>query len=386
MRRLSKTKNRATETKAVIEDTMPNEQRPSMDLEQFVIAIPKAELHLHLEGAVSAPTAIELARKHGLPTRDFEDASKAFHFPDLAAFLAAYDVICRSIVDADDFHRVTYETLARCAASGARYVEFFFSPQPHLDNGVAYATMLDGITAGMRDAERDLHIHSRLVPAINRELGPQTAMKFLEFVLSDRRAEVIGIGLDYDEASHPPSPYAEVYRRAKNAGLHLTAHAGENGPSENVSASLDALGCERIDHGYHVVDDLALVAACRERGTIFTVCPTTTTHTTTFRDLASPEHAIRLMSAAGLQLVINTDDPALFQTDLAKEYLLASRKLGFSPSQLGEIALNGLRGSWLDDVTKRRWISEWGAEINRLLANAAGLVPGDSEMNASGGT
>jgi adenosine deaminase len=364
---------------------MPNEQRTCMDLEQFVIALPKAELHLHLEGAVSAPTAMDLARKHGLATRDFEDASKAFHFPDLAAFLKAYDVICRSIVDVEDFHRVTYETLARCAASGARYVEFFFSPQPHLDNGVAYATMLDGITAGMRDAERDLHVHSRLVPAINRELGPAIAMKFLDFVLSDRREEVIGIGLDYDEVGHPPGPYAEVYLRAKNAGLHLTAHAGENGPPENVSASLDALGCERIDHGYHVVDDPALVAACRERGTIFTVCPTTTTHTTTFRDLASLEHAIRRMSAAGLQLVINTDDPALFRTDLAKEYLLASQKLGFAPRQLGEIALNSLRGSWLDEVTKRRWNSEWSSEINRLLSNMAGSLPGESGMNALGG-
>jgi adenosine deaminase len=363
---------------------MPNEQPSSMDLEQFVIALPKAELHLHLEGAVSASTAMELARKHGLPTGDFEDASKAFHFPDLAAFLKAYDVICRSIVDVEDFHRVTYETLARCAASGARYVEFFFSPQPHLDNGVAYATMLDGITAGMGDAERDLHIHSRLVPAINRELGPAIAIKFLDFVLSDRREEVIGIGLDYDEAGHPPGPYAEVYRRAKNAGLHLTAHAGENGPPENVSASLDALGCERIDHGYHVVDDPALVAACRERGTIFTVCPTTTTHTTTFRDLASPEHASRRMSAAGLQLVINTDDPALFRTDLAKEYLLASRKLGFAPRQLGEIALNSLRGSWLDEVTKRRWSSEWSSEINRLLAIVTDPLPGESAMDALG--
>jgi adenosine deaminase len=336
-----------------------------------VRALPKAELHLHLEGAVSAPTAIELAKKHGLALRDFEDASKIFEFVDLGEFLKAYDIICRSIVDAGDFHRVTYETLARCAASGARYVEFFFSPQPHLDNGVAYSTMLDGIIAGMRDAERDFHVRSRLVPAIHRELGPQTAMKFLDFVLSDRREEVIGIGLDYNEDGHPPGQYAEVYRRAKNAGLHATAHAGENGPAENVSVSLDTLGCERIDHGYHVVDDPAIVAACRERGVIFTVCPTTTTHTTVFRDLASPEHAIRRMAAAGLSLVINTDDPALFRTDLATEYLLAARKMAFSPRQLGEIALNGLRGSWLDETSKRSWISEWSAEIDRLLASEA---------------
>ena len=343
---------------------------PTMELESFVRSLPKAELHLHLEGAVPATTAIGLARKHGLAIGDLEDASKFFEFADLGEFLRAYDIICRSIVDADDFHRVTYETLARCAASGARYVEFFFSPQAHLPNGVAYATMLDGIIAAMRDAERDLRVHSHLVPALNRELGPEVGGHFLDLVLSDRRDEVIGIGLDYNEVGHPPALYADVYRRAKKAGLHVTAHAAENGPASNVSDSLDLLGCDRIDHGYHVVDDPALVAACRERGVFFTVCPTTTTHTTTFRDLSSPDHAIRRMLNSGLNVVINTDDPALFRTDLATEYLLAARRLGCTPRQLGDIALNGLRASWLDDTTRRSWIAEWGAEIERLLATA----------------
>lgn len=364
---------------------MPTETTSPANIEKFVKALPKAELHLHLEGAVAAPTAIDLARKHGLALKDFEDTSKMFDFADLAEFLKAYDVICRSIVDTDDFHRVTYETLARCAASGARYVEFFFSPQPHLENGVAYSTMLDGITAGMRDVARDLRVESHLVPAIHRELGPQVAMKFLDFVLSDRREEVIGIGLDYDEAGHPPAQYAEVYERAKKAGLHATAHAGENGPADNVKVSLDLLGCERIDHGYHVVDDPALVAACRERGVYFTVCPTTTTHTTTFRDLSSPEHAIRRMSAAGLNLVINTDDPALFRTDLASEYLVVARKMGFTPRQLSEIALNGLRASWLDDSTKRRWIGQWSAETEPLVAHMEATTPAAPGGKMAGG-
>jgi len=125
-----------------------------VSIEDFVKSLPKAELHLHLEGAVAATTAIELSRKHGLATQNFEDASKLFDFPDLGAFLKAYDLICRSIVDRDDFHRITYEMLARCAANGARYVEFFFSPQAHLQYGVAYSTMLDGIVAAMRRGTR----------------------------------------------------------------------------------------------------------------------------------------------------------------------------------------------------------------------------------------
>jgi adenosine deaminase len=221
---------------------------PSGDIDSFLKSLPKAELHFHLEGAVAATTAIELAEKHGLAMQDFEDASKIFDSPDLGAFLKAYDIICRSILDADGFHRVTYEMLERCAAGRGRYVEFFFSPQPHLDMGVHYPTMLDGVVAAMRDAARDYGVQSRLIPALNRELGPQIGMKFLEFVLSDRREEVIGIGLDDDEVGHLPGPYAEVYRHARNAGLCLTAHAGENGASENISASLELLGCDRIDY------------------------------------------------------------------------------------------------------------------------------------------
>jgi adenosine deaminase len=173
-----------------------------VNIERFVQALPKAELHLHLEGAVAATTAIELARKHGLARHDFEDASKLFDFADLGAFLKAYDIICSSIVDSDDFHRVTYEMLARCAANGARYVEFFFSPQAH--HGVAYGTMLDGIVAAMRDATRDHGVQSRLIPALNRELGPDVSLQFLDLVLSDRRDEVIGLGLDYNEVGNPP--------------------------------------------------------------------------------------------------------------------------------------------------------------------------------------
>jgi len=360
---------------------VPEKQESAVDIESFVRSLPKAELHLHLEGAVAAPTAIELARKHALATHDYEDASKLFDFPDLGAFLKAYDIICNSIVDADDFHRVTYEMLARCAGNGARYVEFFFSPQAH--HGVAYATMLDGIVAAMRDAARDHGVHSRLIPALNRELGPEISMQFLDLVLAHPREEVIGIGLDYNEVGHPPGLYADVYRRARNRGLRVTAHAGENGPSGHVGASLDVLACDRIDHGYHVVDDPALVAACRERGVFFTVCPTTTTYTTTFRDLASPGHAIHRMFDAGLNLVINTDDPALFRTDLNREYLLVARHMGWTPQQLAGVALNGLCASWLDDTTKRVWISEWSAEINRLLPPASRPLDSHDGMPAT---
>jgi adenosine deaminase len=343
-----------------------------MDLHDFIHRLPKAELHLHLEGAVAAPTVIDLARRHGVALPDLGDGSDIYNFADLAAFLRVYDIVCQSIRTADDFHRVTYEALARCAGSNARYTEFFFSPGAHLSFGIGYGGMLDGIIAGMRDAESDLKIQSRLIPAINREHGPAVAEEFLDMVLADRRDEVIGIGLDYLETGFPPAPYAAVYARARAAGLKATAHAGESGPAENISDSLALLGCARIDHGYHIVDDPKLVESCRSAGVGFTVCPSTTAYTTIFRDLDSPTHPIRLMAEAGLNIVINTDDPGLFRTDLDNDYWLVGHRMGVAPAALAQIALNGVRASWLDDATKAGMIKAWEAEIAPLLAEVAG--------------
>jgi adenosine deaminase len=338
-----------------------------MDLQSFIGKLPKVELHLHLEGAVDAATVLELAGKHGIALPDFSADSDIYDFADLADFLRVYDIICQSIRTPDDFHRVTYEALGRCARSNVRYAEFFFSPGAHLELGIGYSQMLDGIIAGMKDAERDMKIWSRLIPAINRELGPETAEEFLDMVLSDRRDAVIGIGLDYLESGFPPPRYAPVYARARAAGLKATAHAGESGPADNIRDSIGMLGCERIDHGYHIVDDPALVASCRTSAIGFTCCPSTTAYTTIFRDLASPDHPIPRMIAAGLNVVINTDDPGLFRTDLNNEYLLVGETMGVAPAKLAEIALNGIRASWLDEDTKTRMLADWSAEIAPLL-------------------
>ena len=333
--------------------------------------MPKAELHLHLEGAVDAATVLDLAHHHGIEVPDFANSSGLFDFPDLAAFLRVYDIVCRSIRNASDFHRVTYEALARCARSNVRYTEFFFSPDAHRECAVAYGGMLDGIIAGMTDAEIPFGIVSRVIPAHNRELGPAAGMKFLQMVLADRREPVIGIGLDYLESGFPPAPFAPVYAAAKRAGMRTTAHAGESGPAANIRDAIDLLGCDRIDHGYHIIDDPALVEACRESRIGFTVCPSTTAYTTVWRDLDAPEHPIRRMADEGLQIVVNTDDPGLFRTDLDAEYRIAAERLGFSAQRIAECALNGIRVSWLDAHTKSRWLAAWRREIDALPGDGA---------------
>ncbi len=324
--------------------------------DELLRALPKAELHLHLEGSVGASTVIELARKHRIDLGD-GDPSSLFAFDDLSSFLKMYAHVCDAVRDADDFFRITHEALVRVAESGGRYVEMFFSPAAH--RGIAYPVMLDGIIAGMRAAAVDHGVESLLIPAHNRETGPDAGLAFVEMVLAEKRAAVAGIGLDYLE--NDPRPFAPMYERA---------HAGETGPAAHVRDSLDALGCERIDHGYHVVDDPALVERCRTAGTFFTCCRTTTTHTTIWRDLDAPDHAIPRMLAAGLAITINTDDPGLMQTTLLDEYRIVAERFGATPAQLKELCLNGVRASWMPAPVKEALVASWTAQIDGLLAES----------------
>lgn len=338
----------------------------------FLRAIPKTELHLHLEGAVSPATFAALAAKHSVSLPRFDAPAELYQYDSLVDFLEMYSLVSQSIRDREDFRQVAYECLARCAASGVRYVELFFSPESHFDVGVEYSAMLDGIIQGQHDAETDHGVASRIVPAINRELGPQRAVSFVQMVVADRRDEVIGVGLDFNEVGHPPEQFVEAFQLAEEHGLHRTSHAGEVGPAANVANSISVLGCERVDHGYHVVDDAALMTACVESQIPFTVCPTTTTYTTRWRDLAAPDHAIRLMADAGLNLTINSDDPPMFSVDLADEYVTLHETMGFELDEIVRFALNGIDAAWVDDSTKRQWQREWSAEIQEMLA---GLQP-----------
>ena len=332
-------------------------------------AIPKAELHLHLEGAISAATAVDLATKHGVALPPFGDPQDLYQFENLADFLEVYSLISASILDPDDFVRIARECLVRCVESGVRYAEVFFSPEAHLAHGVDYPTMLDAVIAGAREAEADHGIGFSFMPAINRELGPRRAVEFVEMVIDNRRDEVIGIGLDFNEVGFPPENYVGAFALAKANGLHRTSHAGEVGPAANIANGIHLLDCERVDHGYNIVDDADLLAECRESQIPFTVCPSTTTYTTDYRDLTDPKHAIRQMADAGLFLTVNSDDPPMFGADLAGEFLLLYERAGFSLTELGSFAKNSIDAAWVDDATKAAWHAEWDPEIDLILAS-----------------
>ncbi|WP_157015593.1 adenosine deaminase [Mesorhizobium xinjiangense] len=339
-----------------------------MKTSELIRKLPKAEIHIHLEGAILPGTAMELARKNGVALPECERVGDLYDYADLMEFLAVYGAIADSIVTIDDFRRITYEMLQSAAANGCRYMEFFISPHAH--EGVPFARQFEGIRRGMLDAETEFGIVSRIIPGMNRELGPEAGEEYLDEILANRGDDVIGLGLDYNEAPYPPEPFTAVFARAAGNGLRLTAHAGESGPAAFIAGSLDTLKVERVDHGYNVVNDPALVARCRDDGIGFTCCPSTTKYTTTWRDLAAPDHPIRKMKEAGLAVTINSDDPPMFSTDLSAEFMIAHEALGFSFADLKKAILTSLEVAWIDDSTRRQWLTDWSVEIDAIMGTA----------------
>lgn len=327
---------------------------------------PKMELHIHLEGSLAPQTAIDLARRNGVLLPAYKSVEDFYRFDSFDDFLRLFSAISASIKHADDFHRITYEMLAKASADGARYVEFFFSPHAHLAVDVPYSVQIEGMCAGIKDAGKDFSILARIVPGINRELGVPAALEMLDLILGCRPEEVIGIGLDHREVPFPPEPYAGLFAAAREAGLHVTSHAGETGPASSIAGSLSALKSERIDHGYSVVTDAELMRRCKDEGVLFTVCPSTAAAMSPWTDLSAPDHAIRQMREYGLKLCINSDDPPMLYTDLANEYVKCVEQLKFSIDDIVSSIQAAIDGAWIDESLKKRWSREWMEEI-RLL-------------------
>ncbi|MEP0354657.1 MAG: adenosine deaminase [Paraglaciecola sp.] len=355
-------------------------------LRELMAALPKAELHLHLEGSVMPLTLIELAAKNNIVLPEYAKPLDLYEFDkDLATFLNVYNLVCESIVDHQDFERVTYECLANCHMNGARYVELFFSPQAHFKYGVSYATCLNGVVAGKNRAFENFGIECQLIPGVNREKPADENLAFLRTILNTQRDKVVGIGLDYYENPFPPELHLETFQLAKEQGLRLTAHAGEAGPAENVQKSVDILGCERIDHGYHIVDCPDMLAEFSKGDIVFTVCPSTTTITTHWHDLADPQHAIKRMVEGGLKVMINSDDPPMMGTDLANEYVLLVEEMGFSLSDIKGFILNGIDAAWISEDKKAYWHKEWAKEIDDLFSKYTTNVQSSMAQSNSGG-
>ena len=241
----------------------------------------------------------------------------------------------------------------------------FFNPTLHTKRGIPYDRVVDGLVDGIRAAETDFGVPCRLIADVYRQDTPAEAVEMVEQVLAHRPDEVIGLGMDGAEAPDPPEQFVDAYRLAGRGGLRLTAHACEDAPAVNITTCLDLLGCERIDHGYHILGDPAVVRRCRDEGITFTVCPTATA-VCYFDPEDYTTLPIREMVAEGLKVMVNSDDPSMFHTAIGMEYVKMADAAGWDTAKVRELTLAGVDGSWLSDGEKRRLRAEFESDLAAL--------------------
>jgi adenine deaminase len=319
----------------------------------FLMGLPKAELHLHLEGTLEPELMFQLAQRNRveLPYANVDAVRAAYVFEDLQAFLDIYYQACQVLLTEEDFHDLTLAYLRRAAAQGVRHAEVFFDPQTHTDRGVRFETVVSGITAGLADGERELGVTSRLILCFLRHLSADQAMATLERALPHLDA-IIAVGLDSSERGHPPEKFTAVFDRARAEGLLTVAHAGEEGPPEYMRQALDLLKVRRIEHGVRCTEDVALVERLVAEQVPLTVCPLSNVKLRVFPELK--DHNFRELLELGIFVTMNSDDPAYFGGYVGDNYVAMAAALGLTREQMVEVARNSFRASFIDDATRRR--------------------------------
>ena len=331
-----------------------------MSTTDYIRRLPKAELHIHIEGSLEPEMMFALAAKHGvkLPYADVEAVRHAYEFNNLQEFLDIYYAGAAVLIDAEDFRDLMLAYLKRAHADGVVHSEIFFDPQTHTARGIAMKTVIEGFTAGINQARQEMGISASLILCFLRHLSEEDAFKTLEEALPYRE-HFIGVGLDSSEVGHPPSKFMRVFARAREHGLHVVAHAGEEGPPAYVIEALDLLKTERIDHGVKSDGDAALMARLRQTGMPLTVCPLSNTKLMVFKQMA--DHNLKRMLDAGIRVTVNSDDPAYFGGYLMANYEAVTKSLALSPADLRKLAENSITASFLPAADKQQWLARIAA-------------------------
>ena len=311
------------------------------------VKLPKAELHLHIEGTLEPELMFALAMRNGirLPFSDVESVKRAYVFSDLQSFLDIYYASCAVLIEAQDFYELTLAYLRRAQMDGVRHAEIFFDPQTHTARGVEFATVVTGISRALAEG-RQLGISSRLIMCFLRDLPEQDAMATLEQALPYGEL-ITAVGLDSAEVGNPPERFRRVFERAVQHGFRVVAHAGEEGPPEYIWQALDVLGAERIDHGVRCIEDPRLVRSPRDREGPLTVCPLSNVKLRVIERLE--QHPLALMVEHGLCVTVNSDDPAYFGGYVGENYSAVRRALLLDDDVLIELARHSFEASFLDE-------------------------------------
>ncbi|MES2888433.1 MAG: adenosine deaminase [Pseudomonadota bacterium] len=319
--------------------------------------MPKAELHIHIEGSLEPELIFALAQRNGvmLAYPDIEALRAAYAFKDLQSFLDIYYAGASVLLQPQDFEDMAWAYFQRAAADQVVHAELFFDPQTHTARGVPLATVFEGLACASARAQAELGLSSALILCFLRHLSEEDAWATLEAALPFRE-HFIGVGLDSSEQGHPPEKFARVFARARDLGLHRVAHAGEEGPAAYVRSALDVLHAERIDHGVRSIEDPTLMARLAQEGIALTVCPLSNVKLCVFDSLAN--HNLPALLAAGLKVTVNSDDPAYFGGYINDNFTSLFEALpALGPLEAHTLARNSLEASFIADDQRQAWLA-----------------------------
>jgi adenosine deaminase len=328
-----------------------------VDLTTLIQRIPKAELHLHIEGTLEPELMMKLAQRNRveIPYASVDEIRSAYEFSDLQSFLDIYYAGAQVLIEEQDFYDLTWAYLERAASDNVRHAEIFFDPQTHTERGVSFDTVLNGISGALQDGESKLGITFELIMCFLRHLSAADAMTTLQEALPHKN-QIRAVGLDSSEVGHPPAKFTEVFDRARHEGFLTVAHAGEEGPPEYIWEALDLLKVERIDHGVRSLEDPALVERLAKEQIPLTVCPLSNVKLRVFDTLK--EHNLKKLLDAGLCATINSDDPAYFGGYIGENFLQTQQALNLGIDDIQTLAKNSFTASFLSEEEKERHLAE----------------------------
>ena len=331
-------------------------------LPALLAAMPKAELHIHIEGSLEPELIFQMAQRNGvaIPYASVEDLRQAYAFTNLQSFLDIYYAGASVLRQEQDFFDMAWAYLEKAAADNVLRAEIFFDPQTHTARGVDMEVVIDGLYRACQEARRRLGVDAELILCFLRHLSEQEAFETLEQALPFRH-KFIGVGLDSSEVGHPPEKFARVFAKCRKEGLHLVAHAGEEGPPAYVWAALDVLKVERIDHGVQSARDPALMQRLAQDRIPLTVCPLSNLKLCVFPDLA--RHNLRQLLDAGLVATVNSDDPAYFGGYINENFLQTFAATGLDAQHAYRLAANSFEGSFAEPAAKRKYLEKLDASF-----------------------
>ncbi|WP_337162852.1 adenosine deaminase [Vibrio fluvialis] len=335
-------------------------------MKEFIQQLPKVELHLHIEGSLEPELMFDLAQRNqiAIPFSSPDEVRAAYQFSNLQSFLDIYYQGANVLIHEQDFFDLTWAYLLRCQQDNVMHTEIFFDPQTHTARGIAFETVINGITQALEKGQQELGISSQLIMCFLRHLSEADAMLTLQQALP-YKDKIVGVGLDSSEQGHPPEKFQQVFRQAREAGFIAVAHAGEEGPALNIRNAIDLLGVQRVDHGVHCVEDAALVQELKQTRMPLTVCPLSNLKLKVFTEME--QHNIVELLRQGLCVTINSDDPAYFGGYMSDNFMAVANAHPMSHQELAQFTLNAIEASFISDAEKARM----NAKVYEVLARFA---------------